>query len=385
MCDSAGSEKLGRNGQREYVQIYLPMSLPVESAKRQVVDERAPEDVKVSISENSGSEKDVISAITCIYDEYRYTYGYERLYYPETFKELINTGRLRSFLATGDNGEIAGHYCLSASEDCPQMPEWATVVVRRPFRGRYIFDRMCEHGVEMARQSGARAIMMQPTAYHTATQRVAEKHGYTATGFLFQYVNADMESEYNTDAKRLDLAIAVRFLTENPTGIAYLPEEHREFIKGIYEKLGAKYEFPEGYMPEQETLLKLEFSSLMKSGRVVVTRAGKDFERELAHATGVLRRNKAEMVEMLINMTDPAAPFAYELAKNAKNCGYFFTGIMPGSEKADYLVMQNLFWSDVDAAAVATRGEYTELLRYLSENVDCVKGFKEGQQCAFTP
>ena len=73
---------------------------------------------------------------------------------------------------------------------------------------------------------------------------------------------------------------------------------------------------------------------------------------------------------MLINMSDSAAPFAYEAAKN---CGYFFTGIMPGGEGGDYLVMQNLFWGEVDADAVVTRGEYTEILRYLSERVGCVK------------
>jgi hypothetical protein len=179
-----------------------------------------------------------------------------------------------------------------------------------------------------------------------------------------------MESEYNTDGRRLDLAIAVKFLTQSPKGAAYIPHEHSGFIKEIYKKLGAGYEFPEGQRPEQETILRQEINSLMKNGRVIVTRAGKFFERELSQATGNLRRNKAEMVEMLINMSDPAAPFAY---KAAQNCGYFFTGIMPGGENGDYLVMQNLFWGVVGAASIATTGEYTEFLRYLTETVDCIK------------
>lgn len=370
MGDYSGSEKLGRDGQREFVRLCFPSPLEDDGAKRRVSEERAPEDVEVFIKETACDEKDIISAITCIYDEYRYTYGYERLYYPESFKELIKAGKLRSFLAVGSNGETAGHYCLSASDDYPGMPEWATVVVRRPFRGRHIFDRMCGHGVEMAKQSGARAVMMQPTAYHTATQHVAGKYGYTATGFLFQYVYSDIESEYNRDGRRLDLAISVKFLAECPKGTAYVPEEHRKFIKEIYKKLGAEYEFPQAFWPEQETLLKHEVNGLMKSGRVIVTRSGNDIGRELAHATGVLRHNKAEMVEMLINMADPAAPFAYDAAKG---CGYFFTGIMPGGENGDYLVMQNLFWGEVDAGAVATTGDYTEFLKYLAETVDCIK------------
>ena len=374
MCDYTGSEKLGRGGQREYVRLYLPTPLEAEEKKKRDSNFAPAPEGEISITENSGTDKDVISAITCIYDEYRYTYAYERLYYPDSFKELMDAGKLRSFLARGEDGEIAGHYCLSWSEDCPGMPELATLVVRRPFRGRGIFDRMCGHGMEMAKQSGARAIMTQPAAYHTASQRVLERHGYTATGFLFQYVNSDMESEYNIDGKRLDLSIAVKFLSERPKGAAYIPEEHGEFIKGIYKKLGAEYEFPAAYEAGQETLLKYDINSLVRSARVVVAQAGRDFEQELTHITGIMRRNKAEMVEMLINMANSSASFAYEAAKN---CGYFFTGIMPGGESGDYLVMQNLFWGEINADTVAACGEYTEILRYLCERVGCVRKGRE--------
>jgi serine/threonine-protein kinase RsbW len=371
MCDKSGSEKLGYDGQRMFVQLNFPSPLDLHNAERQPSDERVPDDVIVSIRETLGTEKDIIAAITCIYDEYRYTYGYESLYYPENFKQLISAGKLHSFLAVGDNGAIAGHYCLSASDDMPGMPEWATVVVRHPFRGRHIFDSMCAHGITMASQSGALAIITQPTAYHTATQHVAGKYGYTATGFLFQYVYSAMESEYNTDGRRLDLSIAVKLLTEERSGTAYIPEEHSTFIKSIYKKLGAEYEFPKAFQPEQATLMKYEVNGLMKNGRVIVSLSGNDFAKALAHATGDLRRNNVEMVEMLINMSDPAAPFAYEAAKRY---GYFFTGLMPGGGKGDYLVMQNLFWSEVDANSIAVTGEYAELLQYLVETVDCIKG-----------
>jgi serine/threonine-protein kinase RsbW len=370
MCDYSGCEKLGRDGQREFVRLYLQSPMAENRATRSDSTECAPENVSVSIKETTGENEDIISAITCIYDEYRYTYGYEKLYYPENFRELINAGKLRSFLAVGDNGEIAGHYSLLASNDCPGMPEWATIVIRRPFRGRHIFGRMCGHGVETAIQSGARAIMTRPTTYYTATQRVAEKYGYTATGFLFRYVNSDMESEFNKEGRRHDLAIAVRFLTERPKGVVYIPEEHSGFIIGIYEKLGAEYEFRAGCKPEQKTLLRHEINSIMKSGRVVVKRVGSDINRELAHTTGVIRRKKAEMIEILINMSDPSAPIAYETAKNN---GYFFTGIMPGGENGDFLIMQNLFEGVIDTKSIATTGEYTELLRYLSETVNNIK------------
>ena len=357
-CDSSGSEKLGIEGQRRFVRLNLLSPIAFET--KNSTEERAPENLQIDIVETKPEEKDIFAAITCIYDEYRYSYGYERLYYPERFKELIVSGGLRSFLAIGENGETAGHYCLSAAEDFP--PEWATVVVRRPFRGRHIFDRMCAHGVEMAKQAGERAIMTQPTAYHTATQKVAQRYGYSATGFLFQYVYAGMESEYNKTGKRLDLAVAVKPLANDWNGFAYLPEEHSDFIRQIYDDLGMKLDFPAPFRQSQPTVMNHTVNNLMKNGRITVTRAGNDFEKELSHATGFLRQNKAEMVELLINMSDSAAAFAYE---TAKKYGYFFTGIIPCGAKGDHLIMQNLFWARVDFDSVATTGKYTEFLDYI--------------------
>jgi hypothetical protein len=225
---------------------------------------------------------------------------------------------------------------------------------------------MCAHGIEMAKQAGARAIMMQPTAYHTATQHVAERYGYSVTGFLFQYVQSDVESEYNKSGRRLDLAVAVKPLKDNMEGVNYVPAEHADFMKSIYDSLGIKCKFPDPYETGRPTIMNHTVNNLMKNARVMVTQTGNDFEKELSYATGFLRQNKAEMVEMLINMSDPAAPFAYETAKKT---GYFFTGIVPCGERGDYLIMQNLFWAHVDFANIATTGKYAEFLKYLAERM----------------
>ncbi|MCL1940338.1 MAG: GNAT family N-acetyltransferase [Synergistaceae bacterium] len=360
MADRTGSEKLGREGQRAYVCFALPVSAEL---KKRSAKENVPLDYDITIRETADDYRDIISAITCIYDEYQYSYAYERLYYPENFKELIARGKFRSFLAVNAHGEVAGHYGLSFSDDYRGMPEWASVVVRRPFRGRHIFDQMLSHGIEAAKNMGMRAIMTQPTAYHTATQKIAIRQGFIATGMLFQYVNSDMVSEYNTDGRRLDLAIAVKLLRGDTAKAVYLPEEHAPFLRGLYDRLGAEREYPEPFFnPALDTNLKHEISGIVKSGRIVVTRSGGDFEKELDQVTRTMRRNKVEMAELLISLMDPAAPFAYEKAKGA---GYFFTGLIPGGEDCDYIVMQNLFGGEADAGAITATGEYEELLNYI--------------------
>ena len=364
LADSSGSEKLGREGQRIFVRFALPV--PIELTKREI-NERTPLDYNVTIREvKPESDEDIISAITCIYDEYRYSYGYERLYYPEHFKELITQGKYRSFIAANAYDEAAGHYGLAFSDDYPGMPEWTGVVVQHGFRGKGLFEAMLVHSIESAKSMSARAIMTQPTAYHTATQKITLRYGFTATGILFQYTNADLISEYNTNGRRLDLAIAVRFLDCDTRKAVYLPEKHTGFIDGLYHRLGASRDLLNPEPPARETILKHEINSMMKSAKVVVSAVGEYFENELAQVMRVIRKNRAEMAEMLINLSAPAAPFAYE---KAKAFGYFFTGIIPCcGETPDYLVMQNLFGGEIDPGVITTIGEYTELLEYIINN-----------------
>jgi len=364
MADRTGSEKLGHDGQRTFVWFALPT--PFELTRR-ADKEHIPLDMDITIREIIDDYQDIISAITCIYDEYQYSYSYERLYYPENIKELISHKKFRSFIAVNAHGEAAGHYGLSFSDDYQAMPEWSTVVVRRPFRGRGIFEKMLVHGIEAAKNMDMRAIMTQPTAYHTATQKIVTRHGFAATGMLFQYAASDMISEYNTDGRRLDLAIAVKMLREDTPRTVYLPEEHSEFLREIYSRLKARREYSKPFQPTQDTNLRYEINGIMKAGKIVVTQAYTDFESELNQIARAMRKNKIEMTEMFINLTDPAAPYAY---KTAKDAGYFFTGLMPCAENCDYLVMQNVFGAEIDFSAITTIGEYTDLLDYVKKSYE---------------
>jgi len=363
LADFSGSEKLGKNGQRTFARFALPLPL---SLKPREIKECVPKDFDITIREIRDNYDDIISAITCIYDEYQYSYGYERLYYPENFKQLVQDGKLRSFIAVNAHGETAGHYALSFSDDYPNMPEWCSVFVRHPFRRRHIFENMLEHGMETAEKMGMKALMVQPTAYHTATQKICLRNGFTATGFLFQYVNSDMLSEYNTDGRRLDLAVCVKPLREDTDVLGktvYLPEEHAEFLKVMYGRLGAKRVFAaEEYDSERHTDLKYEMNALLKSGRLVVSQAGGSFETELNQVVRNMRKNKMEMAEMLINIGDPAAPFAY---RKATESGFIFTGLVPLGESGDYLLMQNLFGAETDKEVLTTIGEFADLLDYI--------------------
>ncbi len=357
MADESGMEKLGRDGQRFFLRAALPAPpLPAERSAR----DETPLDLDFAIRPTRPDGEDIIKAISCIHNEYGYSYGYERLYYPERFRELITGGGLRSYLTLNAHGQVAGHYGMAFSDLIPGMPEMATVVIRRPFRGNKLFDAMMRHFIETAPGFDAEALMMQPTAYHTATQHLALRYGFVATGFLFQYTNADMISEYNPDGRRLDLAVSVKALNLDKTSaVVHAPPELGGFLERIYRRLGVGRVFRAGSGGSGPAEMISEINSLMRSGKIVVWRSGSDFGQELSRLTREFLRNKLEMIELLLSLDDPAAPAAYG---QARELGYLFTGLLPCGGRGDYLMLQYLSDGVPEPRRIATEGEFAEVL-----------------------
>lgn len=361
MADRVGMEKLGRHGQRFFLQTALPTPwLP----ERREAREEEPLDRDFQIRPTGMDDEDIIRAIACIHNEYGYTYGYERLYYPERFRELIGNGDFHSFLTVNAHGQVAGHYGLAFSDVHPGMPEMATVVVKRAFRRNNLFDAMVRHVVDVAASLDMHALCMQPTAYHTATQRLALRYGFAATGFLFHYTNADMESEYNKDGSRLSLAIAVKVLHPKDARVVYAPPQTRAFLETVYGRLGVARTFGAPTEARGSSELKSEMNPLMRSGKMVVWRVGGDFAEELQRLTEEFRRNKIEMLELLLPLDDAATPVAYDAAVAL---GYCFTGLIPCGGRGDLLVLQHLMGDTPNVATLTTEGEFTETLALLQD------------------
>ena len=64
------------------------------------------------------------------------------------------------------------------------------------------------------------------------------------------------------------------------------------------------------------------------------------------------------MIEMFISMNDSGCNAAYETAKKH---GFVFSGILPGSENADYILMQQLIGANCQYDKLVTVGEFEEL------------------------
>ena len=353
--DIAGVEKLGKNGQRVFVRQKIHNPFKFEAPRP--YSETKPLDTNITIKPVV-TEQDAIEAIRCIYSEYGYSYAYEKLYYVDNLKRMIEDGELMSFLAVNEHGQTAGHFALAFSDLFKNMPELSTVVTRREFRGLGLFAKFIDYAEKIAKEKGIRAIMAQPVAFHPISQKAFLRSGYTATSLLLSYISSDIESEYNKNDERLDLFACIKMLDEDATAVFYPPCEIKDFVAKVCEKSGLKAEFKDDKHLALHTIVRIEDNVPLKMKRIILSEAGEDVEKTIKDTLADSVRRKHEMLELFISLRHPSCEEAYTVAKK---CRFTLSGILPGAENDDYIIMQLLIKSVRSYDQLVTVGEFEEL------------------------
>lgn len=350
--DGIGMEKLGKDGQRIYMRMnilhHIQLKEPEPYPEIEVLD------TNITIRQVE-SEEDIIEAIRCIYNEYGYKYPHEHLYYMDKFMKLIRNKEVFSFIAVNDHGQTAGHFALKFSDSYKNMPEIANVVTRKEFRGLGLMKKYMEFCDKFGKEHGIRALMGEPVAYHPISQKAFLSAGFTATTLKLAYVPP---MEGYQEKHRSDLFACVKIIDDNAQSIVYPPEEMFAFVKNVYDSLGWKYEMHRNSEKAEHTKISTEVVPGMGIASVCVDKASDDFEDILKSAVKDSTRKKAEMIELLISLNDQSCPFAYEIAKKQE---FFTSGLLPGGENSDYLVMQKLVGIDKTYENIVAVGAFEQL------------------------
>lgn len=365
MCiDSAGIEKLGKDGQRIFVRQKIHNPLQLETPKPYAKTEVLDTNITIKAVE---TEQDAIEAIRCIYSEYGYSYAYEKLYYVDNMLRMIKEGQLMSFLAVNEHGQTAGHFALAFSDLFGNMPELSTVVTRKEFRGLGLFAKFINLAESIAKEKGFRAIMGQPVAFHPISQKAFLRSGFTATSLLLSYISSDTESEYNSQHQRMDLFACIKMMDENAGCTLYPPTEIKDFVAKICNKAGLKAEIKELKETASATHVSIEDNATLKMKRIILSKSGSDVEKIISDAVTESVRRKHEMIELFISLRHPSCEEGFTAAKK---CRFTFSGLIPGSENDDYVVMQLLMKNVRSYDQLVTVGEFEELtnnIRALAE------------------
>lgn len=357
MVDGVGMEKLGKDGQRIYIRQRIKNQ--IRFRKPEPYQPMEVLDTNISI-QPVVTREDAIEAIRCIYSEYGYSYSYEKLYYVDSFIGMIENGELMSFLAVNEHGQTAGHFALSFTDTFRNMPEITTVVTRKEFRGLGLFAKFMDHCMALGEKHGFRALMGQPVGFHPMSQKAFLRAGFTATSVLLSYIGSDVESEYNKDEQRLDLFASVKILDQNARTTVYPPAAICPFVDKMFAKLGLEYELRQEDRLHESSQISIENNNFLKVTKVLIYGASNDLPQILQDTIKDSIRRKNEMIEMLVSMNDPSCGYCYE---TAKKCGFVLSGLLPGSECGDYLVMQMLIGTDCRYDHLVTVGDFEALTK----------------------
>lgn len=362
MVDFIGTEFLGLAGQKTIIR----MNIPRVEIRERTFSENKPKDLNFHIIEVT-SEQEILQAELCIWDEYGYSYSFEKFYQPPLLKETIESGEIRSYLVLNEHGEVAGHYALMFSRNHPGLPELASVVVRHNFRRYGVFSMMMAHGVEQAQKLGYPALLTKPVLYHTATQHVATKLGFVPTAVAFDHLFDKVESEYN-HGKRLSVACSVLLFQEKAATL-YAPVELQPLIEQIYQKLGKDYQFvlEESKSLNETSCVRSDSDCLTQSGGITVEVIGKDFAAIIKEIDRDFTARKIEVVEALLPLEKTGCQEGYRLLKEL---GYFFTGVIPGGVTGDLLMMQKVITALPSCEGIVTEAPYTELVTAILKEIE---------------
>lgn len=358
-------KKLGREGQRFSMSFMLEPDIDIVTFRKQDGADEVLLDDNMEVYRIEANEKEINEVMKCIYSNYGYEYPNYVIYEPAEMKSLLMEGRQWSYLARNDHGQIMAHASLAFHEELPGVPEIGALVCKEFCRGRNVAGKIVENICVQAEKSGVRALFGMPVAFHPYSQKILGQLGFVPTGAVLHYVPSFMVGPYADGDRRMDVLVGAKVLSAPGSKAVSVPEKHVSFVQKLYSKLGISCEILPPSEGEGEAVYSVSYSSDLKMAEIQIDNAPESFSEDLSEMMRDLSSNRIEMIEVYLNISNPSASWAYEILEGE---GFYFSGIIPCSEKGEYMIMANLMGIPMEWDKLVTDGDYSEVVEYIREN-----------------
>lgn len=365
LVDEVSYINLGRNGKEIVLFKYLNkksikdiISKPeLEKAEKEKKSQPLPEgSVKFSVRRMKPGE--AIAVSKCAYTTYGLTYVHEDIYFPERVRDMNIKGELISYVAVSDNNEIMGHLALEIEERDPNFPQVGMAFVNPKYQGHGCMRILNTKMIEDAEKENFYGIYARGVTTHPFSQKVMEKFGFNDTAiFLSSGVGREYKGISEDETRRESVVIMARYLHPLDEMIIYPPKEHLNIIKKIYNNLNLKPKFsdsiPKGIIEKNHSIIKVNIDNLNHVAIINVIEFGKDILFEVSKSLNDFCHKRYETIYLNMKLSDPlTAKYSSEFEK----MNFFFSGIMPGSDNNDELVLQylNNYIVDYDKVMIAS-------------------------------
>lgn len=306
--------------------------------------------------------EEAVEVARLAYLSYGDTYPYEDIYYPDRVRELNRLGRLKSFVAVANDGEILSHAALAFGEDSG-MAELGLAFTRPSRRGLGCMKRLWETLLDEARQMHLYGAFILAVTSHPFTQKCSHGLGFADCALLAAEVPGLRFNKISEAAERESILFECRLFSPTTELTLYPPPRHENMIRALGEKLGVRPRYahtPANACPPGNGRMRLVTKPAFGTATFVVTEFGADlFSTIQATALHLLINGNAPLF-LHVPLNSPHAPAL--VARLEKEPGWFFAGIVPNTATGFDLVLQHTGKYTLDYTRLAAASEEVSAL-----------------------
>ena len=313
-------------------------------------------------------EGDEEGMIACIRDEYGDTYFKRGFYDPEFLKKEDREGIIHFLIAETEDDGIAGMLILKRFYPQETMCEIASQIFRKKYRGYGLAMPFFEFGMEILLLGDYSAAFCLPVLFHDVTQRLLYRLGLKATGLVMDVFNMDhIQHSYNNGKNvKHSQGIQVRAHKKKDAGRLFLPKEHWDFCKKIYDSLGVRYQLTVEEIRDisfpLHSVISYQNDELQQSVEIRILQVGVDLQKHMEQIHACYPLTGRQTANVFLNINDPWAIWAYRILWLL---GYFFTGLRPLCSEKEYMVMHNCGQTAPAFEDYVLSGEFSDLVEYI--------------------
>lgn len=365
--DEVSFVNLGKDGKETRLLKYLgrmPEALDASRPKAELLPEKIP-----SYQIRRMLPHEAVEVSKCAYMSYGYTYSNEHVYYPERLRQLNEEGKMVSLVAVSDSDEIIGHVALIFDDSDPLVPVSDDAFVKPQYRGSGCLNDLGRALISWAIDNGILGSYALAVTSHPYSQKVASKWGYNDTAVL---ISVDLPFEFKAikdecGQRESESLLFVYFRPLKEIEI-YAPLHHAKMIIQIYQHQGVQATLlpaPDLELPDQEPVIEVKYDPSIIA-YIKVKQYGRDVTGEISRILKGLCIQRTETIYLYLPLN---SPYTCLLTHEFEALGFFFAGIIPGSEGRDLLILQYLNNQVIDYSQICINSAIGQnILDYIKQH-----------------
>jgi len=363
VCDNYKFMQLGKDGILscfEYDMNFIPQPKEKERISEELLDR------DFIIRKTKPIDEDINEVIKCLYDAYKYEYIHQNLYNFNKFREELNSGNYHSFLVENKHHQIVGHAALHEYYPFNGLPEYGNLVTKSIARGNGIAEKTITYLTSFAKQCNYNGVLVSCFAAHPFTEKICNKSNYTPCSAIFQLVGPDTAGDYKNGNIRFDLLNAVTLFDKNKKHIIYAPNFVKPLLDYVFNKEQVEYELISEVKDALKGESKISYDICIEDQALTVYAdwCGEDLIKIAKEIMKNRIKAGVDLTTININASNPTAIKAIHFLKDN---GFIFTGIIPGSNNGDYLIMQKFFTQKFSTKHTAIEKNYDVIIELIKQ------------------